>query len=83
MRGRIISLFITSLKPYKPVSKDTVKWIRSILAAAGMDLKLFTPHSTQSASNSKVRLHKPIETVLKTGGGPEMLAGYFIVQISI
>ena len=65
-----MSLFITTLKPYKPISNNTVaRWIKTTLAAAGIAVKLFTPHSTRSASNSKAKLHVPIETILRTGGG--------------
>ena len=45
------------------------RWIKTTLAAAGVDVKLFTPHSTRSASNSKAKIHVPIETILQTGGG--------------
>ena len=72
-RDNITSLFITKLKliSYKSTSKDHVApWIKATLAAAaGIDVKLFTPHSTHFASNGKTKLHVPIETILKTGGG--------------
>ena len=69
-RDNITSLFIASLKPYRPISKDTVaRWIKTTLAAAGIGSKLFAPHSTRSASNSKAKLHVSIKTILKTGGG--------------
>ena len=56
------------------MSKDIVaRWIKSTLAAARINVKLFTPHSTRSASNSKAVLHKLIEIVLKTGGGAACL----------
>lgn len=69
-RDNFTLLFITTLKPYKPISKGTeTRWIKTTLAAADIDVKLFTPHSTHSASNSKAKLHEPIETILKTEGG--------------
>ena len=81
----ITSLFITTLKPCKPISKDTVAWwIKTTIAAAGIDVKLFTPPSTCSASNSNVKLHVPTETVLKTEGWRSMhtLAKHYDKPIS-
>ena len=42
---------------------------KKILAAAGIDVKLFTSHSTRSAANSKAKLHVLIETILRTASG--------------
>ena len=47
MRGNITTLFITSLKSNKPLSKDNVaRWVKSILVAIGVGVKLSTQHST-------------------------------------
>ena len=43
-----------------------VQWIKTTLAAAGIDVKLFTTHPTQSTSNSNTKLHIPIEAILET-----------------
>lgn len=52
LRGDIDDLFITSRKPYKKASKDTLsRWIRSSLVKFGIDPK-FKPHSTRHASTS-------------------------------
>ena len=54
MRGNITKLFITSLKPNKPLSKGNVAtWVKSILATSGIRVKLSTQQSTRSATNSK------------------------------
>ena len=38
------------------------------LKLAGIDLSLFTPHSTRSASTSAVVSKVPIDTIIKTAG---------------
>ena len=44
----------TTSKPYGQASKDTpARWIKSVLHDAGIDMTIFTPHSTRSASTSK------------------------------
>ena len=73
LRGSTTCLFITTSKPYRPASKDTLaRWIKSVLHDAGIDMTIFTPHSTRSASTSKAATKVPIETVLKTGGWRSM-----------
>ena len=69
LRGSITCLFIKSSKPYRPAFKDALaRWIKSVLYDAGIDMTIFTLHSTRSASTSKEATKVPIETVLKTGG---------------
>ena len=47
-------VFITSRKPYKAVSRDTVsRWILQVMNAAGIDTNKFKPGSTRAASSSK------------------------------
>ena len=70
-RGNITQLFVTYRKPYKAVSKSTIsRWIKSQLVQAGIDMKMFTPHSTRAASTSKVASLESVQlsTVLKTAG---------------
>ena len=54
-----------------------------MLHDAGMDITIFTPHSTRSASTSKAVTKVPMETVLKTGGWRNMrtFANYYNKQI--
>ena len=83
LRGSTTCLFITKSKPYRPASKDTLaRWIKSVLHNAGIDMTIFTPHSTRSASTSKAT-KVSIETVLKTGGWRSMrtFANYYYKQI--
>ena len=67
-KSNIGSLFITTSKSYKSISKNTVvQWIKTTIAAASIDVKLFTTHATRSTSSSNRKLHIPIEAILKTG----------------
>ena len=62
-------LLISTQKPHLPVSKSTIgRWIKSTLRHAGIDMSMFTPHSTRSASTSAVSSIIAIDTVLKTAG---------------
>ena len=46
-----INLFISQRKPHKSVSSQTLaRWMKSIMAAAGIDTTVFKQHSTHSAS---------------------------------
>ena len=63
------SLFVITQKPYSAASKATIAaWIKLGLKLAGIDLGLFTPHSTRSASTSAVVTKVPIDTIIKTAG---------------
>ena len=63
------NLFIITQKPYTPASKSTIAaWIKLGLKLAGIDMTLFTPHSTRSASTSAVVNKVPIDTIIKTAG---------------
>ena len=69
LSGSITCLFITTSKPCRPASKDTLaRCLKSVLHDADIDMTIFTPHSTRSASTSKATTKVPIEIVLKTGG---------------
>ena len=52
-RGNCTKLFISGKAPHKPVPTCTIsKWIKSSLAAAGIDITVFSTHSTRSTSSS-------------------------------
>ena len=68
LRGNITHHFSTTTKPYKIASQDTLSgWIKTTLQSAGIDMSIFTPHYTRSASTSRAATRIPIDTVLKTG----------------
>ena len=69
LRGVHTKIFLTLTKPYKPASADTLsRWIR----AAGVDMSIFSPHSTRSASTSFAKPRVPMDTILKTCGWRSM-----------
>ncbi|CAC5389754.1 unnamed protein product [Mytilus coruscus] len=62
-------LFLSFQKLYRPVKKGTIaKWIKQVLILAGIDMKIFTPHSTRGAATSYVSGRIPIATILRTAG---------------
>ena len=63
------SLLIITQKPFSAASKSTIAgWIKLGLRLAGIDMTLFTPHSTRSASTSASVNRVPIDTIIKTAG---------------
>ena len=47
-------LFISIIKPFKKVSKDTTgRWIKNVMKSSGVDTQMYKPHSTRAASTSK------------------------------
>ena len=68
-RGKVTRLFITTQKPFVAASRDTLRrWTRDVLAAAGIDMNIFTPHSTRAAATSQAVGRVPLDTILKTAG---------------
>ena len=54
LRNNETKLFISYVRPHKTVSGDTVsRWTKETLRLCGIDTKVFTAHSTTSASVSK------------------------------
>ena len=54
LRGTETMLFISYVKPYKPVSRDTIsRWTKATLKTCGIDTTMFSAHSTRAASASK------------------------------
>ena len=67
-RGNITLLFIIMNKPFKVPSKDTlVRWVKQTLKDDGINMNIFSPHSTRSASDNKAKTYVPLKTVLETG----------------
>lgn len=53
LRGDVKELMITSRKPYKEATRDTIsRWVRDIMTLAGIDTNIFAPGSTRGASTS-------------------------------
>ena len=62
-------LLISTIKPHKAVTKDTVsRWIKYTMKKAGVD-SVFKPHSIRAASTSKAKFAGvPLQTIIKTAG---------------
>ena len=74
MRGDLTGLFITTTKPYRKASKDTLsRLVKRMRKRANIEMKIFSSHSTRSASTIMTKsVHLPIDLILKTGGWRSM-----------
>lgn len=63
-------LFISSIKPHRAVARDTVSnWIKFTLKESGVDMSVFSAHSTRAASvSSAAESNVPLGTILRTAG---------------
>jgi hypothetical protein len=61
-------LFLSWIPPHQPVSKDSLgRWLRTMLAASGIDTNVFKAHSIRAASVSKAFANNiSIEQIMKT-----------------
>ena len=49
-------LLLSYVKPFHPVSKDTIsRWIKQVLEAAGIDTNKYSAHSSRAASTSSCK----------------------------
>ena len=64
------ALFLTTVKPYKGASRDTIAcWIKNTMQETGINTALFSPHSCRSAATSKVNASgTSITTILQSPG---------------
>ena len=64
------TLFLGLKSPHKSVGASTVAcWIKEVLANSGIDVDMFSAHSTRGAAASKAfSAGVPVERILKTGG---------------
>ena len=69
LRGKETKFFISVKAPHKAVGRDTIRrWTKLGLQKAGIDMSVFTPHSTRAASTSKAVRKVPLKTILQTVG---------------
>jgi len=68
IRGEETRLFITTIKPFRSISRQTLSsWIQKILSLSGIDISKFAPHSTRSAAvTSAFKCGVPLDVILKT-----------------
>lgn len=69
LRGTEDKLLISTQKPHKAVSQQTVsRWVKHIMLKAGINQR-FGVHSTRAASTSTARLAGvPLNTIIRTAG---------------
>ncbi|MPC71530.1 hypothetical protein E2C01_065807 [Portunus trituberculatus] len=69
IHGSLTGFFVTTRPPVRLASRDTLRrWVRDVMGAAGIDITVFSPHSTRSASSSKAARMLPLATVVSTIG---------------
>ena len=70
IRGNNKCLFISYVKPHRPITKDTIgRWLKEIMTRAGVDISIYKPHSVRTAAVSKAKSNMvPIDEILKTAG---------------
>ena len=70
IRGNEKQLLISFSKPYAAVTTSTIlRWIKSVLFEAGINVSIFKAHSTRAASCSKAKREGvPIKEILKHAG---------------
>ncbi|KAJ2940862.1 hypothetical protein O0L34_g17139 [Tuta absoluta] len=63
-------LFISFKKPYRPVGTQTLsRWVKNILKDSGIDVSIFSSHSTRHAATSQAhRQGVTIDQIRKTAG---------------
>ena len=73
LRGDTESLFISTKRPFKAVSAQTLgHWVKDTLELCGRDTKIFTALSTRHASTSAAKRNGiDIDTLRKTAGCTE------------
>ena len=69
-RGEVKQLFLTTRKPFRAVSRDSVShWIKAAMREAKIDISMFAPGSTRGASSSGAFLSGvPIEEICRKAG---------------
>ena len=70
IRKDIKSLFLTTTKPYRVASLNTLsRWLKSTLQQAGIDITKFSAGSSRAASTSAAKQSGlPITQILQAGG---------------
>jgi hypothetical protein len=70
LRENETKLFISYVKPYKSVSRDTIsRWTKTVLHSSGVNTDVYKAHSTRAASASKAnRENVPIDQIMANAG---------------
>jgi len=70
LRKDIKALFLTTTKPHRSASGNTIsRWLKCVLKEAGIDVTQFTAGSSRAAATSAAKQSGlPIDQILKAGG---------------
>lgn len=70
LRGKETNLLISYVKPHQKVTTSTIsRWLRTVLARAGIDTNIFKAHSTRAAAVTAAKNNNvPVEEIMKTAG---------------
>ena len=60
--------YLQNIKYTKMPCKAELNWVKKGLKLAGVNMDIFTAHSTRAASTSKVKGSVKLSTILKTAG---------------
>ena len=63
-------LFVSYIKPYKAITKETLaRWCKNLLSKFGVDMSKYSTHSCRSAASSKANSSGvPLKTTLDSAG---------------
>ena len=70
MRGSNTQPLLCHTKPHGRASKDTIsRWLKQVMSDVGLDISIFKPHSTRSASTSAAKsANIQLDEIMATGG---------------
>ncbi|CAC5365270.1 unnamed protein product [Mytilus coruscus] len=70
LRNKEQKVFISTVKPYKPVTKSTIaRWVKTVMKSSGINIECFGPHSCRSASTSAaLGQGLKLDTIMKSAG---------------
>ncbi|CAC5412249.1 unnamed protein product [Mytilus coruscus] len=73
LRNKEQKVFISTVKPYKPVKKSTIaRWVKTVMESSGINIEYFGPHSCRSASTSAaLGQGLKLDTIMKKGGNQQ------------
>lgn len=68
--GPSTRLLLSYVKPYSSVSRDTIsRWIRTVMARAGIDTSVYKSHSVRAAASSKAKMCSvPVSEIMSAAG---------------
>ena len=69
LRKQVDNLFISYARPHLAVTKNTSRWIKSMLETAGIIISIYKSHSIRAAASTAMKENSfPVEEILRTAG---------------